>query len=321
MAGLPAYVIVTPVRNEAEFIELTLKSVVAQTVKPVRWVIVTDGSTDGTDEIVSRYAAEYPWIELVRMPVRRERHFAGKVCAFNTGYSRVKDLDYAAIVSMDADISFEEDYLAFLLGKFVENPSLGLAGTPYLQEGVTYDFRYSSNEDVAGACQIFRRECFESIGGYLPVKAGGIDLIAVLSARSKGWQTRTFRERVCVHHGLNRSFWNPQKGAIQYTLYQGRFQLGHKDYLLGCHPLWELFRCIYQMKRKPFFVGGALMLAAYFWDLLRRVERTMPEELIKLRRREQMVRLKGFFLRGVHRHAQVERLKKIVQRIPEQSAP
>jgi glycosyltransferase involved in cell wall biosynthesis len=305
MSDLPAYVIITPARNEAEFIELTLKSVVAQTVKPVKWVIVSDGSTDGTDEIVSRYAAEYPWIELVRMPERRERHFAGKVYAFNAGCSRVKDLDYAAIVSMDADISFEEDYLAFLLGKFVENPSLGLAGTPYLQEGVTYDFRYSSTEDVAGACQIFRRECFESIGGYMPVKSGGIDLIAVLGARSKGWQTRTFVKKVCVHHGLSRSYWNPQKGAIQYTAYQGRIELGHKDYLLGSHPVWEVFRCIYQMRRKPIFIGGALMAAAYFWDLMRGVERSIPEDLIQFRQRDQMVRLKSFFLRD-HSQAQAD---------------
>ena len=117
MSNLPEYVIVTPARNEAQFIELTLKSVVAQTARPARWVIVSDGSTDGTDEIVSRYAAEYPWIELVRMPERRERHFAGKVYAFNAGYSRVKDLDFAAVVSMDADISFEEDYFAFQIGR------------------------------------------------------------------------------------------------------------------------------------------------------------------------------------------------------------
>jgi len=316
MSDLPDYVIITPARNEAEFIELTLKSVVAQTVKPAKWVIVNDGSTDGTDDIVSRYAAEYPWIELVQMPERRERHFAGKVLAFNAGYSRVKDLDYAVIVSMDGDISFEEDYFAFLLSKFVENPRLGVAGTPYWQERVTYDFRYSSTEDVSGACQMFRRECFEAIGGYLPVKAGGIDLIAVLSARSKGWQTRTFMERACIHHGLSRSYWNPRKGAIQYTAYQGRFQLGHKDYLLGCHPLWEVFRCIHQMRRKPFFVGGALMLAAYFWDMFRRVERTMPEELVLLRRREQMGRLKGFFLRAVHGQAQVDQRRCLTQRLP-----
>ena len=299
MANFPAYVVVTPARNEAESIELTLKSMVTQTAKPVKWVIVSDGSTDGTDEIISRYLSKHPWIELLQMPARRERHFAGKVHAFNAGYARLKDLEYAVIVSMDADISFDENYFAFLLDKFVENPRLGLAGTPYWQGGTTYDFRYSSVEDVSGACQVFRRECFEAIGGYLPVKAGGIDLIAVLSARAKGWETRTFTERVCVHHGIDRSYWNPQKGPIQYTAYQGRLELGHKDYLLGSHPVWEVFRCVYQMRHKPRLVGGVLMLAAYFWDFLRSVERAMPEELIRLRQREQMGRLKGLLARAV----------------------
>jgi glycosyl transferase family 2 len=306
MADLPVYVVITPARNEAQFIELTLESMVAQSVKPLKWVIVSDGSTDGTDEIVSRYTAQYPWIELVRMPERSERHFAGKVHAFNAGRSRVEHLDYAAIASMDADISFDEGYFAYLLDKFVENPKLGLAGTPYWQGRMIYDFRYSSAEDVPGACQMFRRECFQAIGGYLPVKAGGIDLIAVLSARAKGWETRTFMEKVCVHHGISRSYWNPHKGPVQYTAYQGRLELGHKDYLLGCHPVWEVFRCVYQMRRKPFLVGGALMLAAYLWDLLRRVERIMPEELIRLRQREQMGRLKGLFARAVHRPLQFD---------------
>src|SRR4030088_948761 len=104
---LPAYVLITPARDEADFIELTIKSVIAQTVRPLKWVIVSDGSTDGTDEIVTKYAAENPWIELVRMPERKERNFAGKVMAFNAGYARMEGLDYDAIASLDADISFD----------------------------------------------------------------------------------------------------------------------------------------------------------------------------------------------------------------------
>src|ERR1035437_7642174 len=105
MTILSKYVLITPARNEAEFIELTIKSVVAQTVRPLRWVIASDGSTDGTDDIVSRYAADHSSIELVRMPARRERHFAGKVHAFNAGYDRMKGLEYDVIGSLDADIS------------------------------------------------------------------------------------------------------------------------------------------------------------------------------------------------------------------------
>src|SRR5713226_4266269 len=105
------YVLVTPARNEAAFIEQTIEAVVGQTIRPAKWVIVSDGSTDGTDEIVKGYAAKHNWIELVRMPERRERHFAGKVGAFNAGYARVRDLDYDVIGNLDADISFDEEYL------------------------------------------------------------------------------------------------------------------------------------------------------------------------------------------------------------------
>jgi biofilm PGA synthesis N-glycosyltransferase PgaC len=294
MANLPAYVIVTPARNEAQFIELTLKSVVAQTVKPLKWVIVSDGSTDGTDEIVSRYTTEYPWIELVRMPERTERHFAGKVYAFNAGYSRVKDLDYAVVVSMDADISFEEDYFAFLLEKLTGDSRLGLVGTPFRDssDGM-YDYRFVSIEHVSGACQVFRRECFEAIGGYRPVKSGGIDLIAVLSARAAGWRTRTFAEKSCLHHR--------RMGTLRQRSLSNSFRRGRMDYLLGSHPVWEIFRSIYQVKRKWNFIGGILMLAGYFWTMLNHVERTMPQDLVSLRRDEQLRRLKRTFRRAFGR--------------------
>src|SRR5271163_2746121 len=97
MAEIPSYVIVTPARNEARFIELTLQSMVAQTFRPLKWVIVSDGSTDGTDEIVDKYSAQYDWIELIRMPERVERNFAGKVHAFNAGRALVADLPYDVI--------------------------------------------------------------------------------------------------------------------------------------------------------------------------------------------------------------------------------
>src|SRR5438094_9848837 len=190
--SLPRYVLISPARNEALYIGKTIESVIAQTVHPVRWVIVSDGSTDGTDDVVMKYAAQHDWIELVRQPERAERHFAGKVNAFNAGYARVKDLEYEVIGNLDADISFDEDYFAFLMSKFAENPRLGVAGTPYREgNATTYDYRFASIEDVAGACQMFRRECFEAIGGYRPVRSGGSDLIAVVSAPAEGWEART----------------------------------------------------------------------------------------------------------------------------------
>ena len=174
----------------------------AQTAKPLRWVIVSDGSTDGTGEIVNRYVEQHSWIELVRMPERGERDFSGKVRAFNAGYERVPNFDYDVIGSLDGDISFDDDYFAFLLGKLALNPLLGVVGTPF-EEGDTpvYDYRFVNIEHVSGACQVFRRKCFEEIGGYAPVKGGGIDYIAVTTARMRGWATRTFTEKGCSTTG------------------------------------------------------------------------------------------------------------------------
>jgi glycosyltransferase involved in cell wall biosynthesis len=291
MAQFPGYVVISPARNEAQFIELTLKSMAAQTILPLRWVIVSDGSTDGTDLIVRKFSADYPWIELVRMPERTERHFAGKVLAFNAGYARVKDLDYRVIASLDADISFEPDYFQFLLGKLTDDPLLGLTGTPFQERsGRVYDYRFVSVEHVSGACQVFRRECFEAIGGYVPVKGGSIDHIAVISSRMKGWKTRTYTEKVCLHHR--------EIGTAQQKALRSKFKYGIKDYVVGNHPIWELFRSAYQMTLPPFCLGGLALIAGYFWAMLGRVDRPMSPELIAFHRREQMQRLKKFFRLG-----------------------
>ncbi len=288
MLKLLNYVLITPARNEAQFIELTIQSVVKQTVPPIKWVIVSDGSTDGTDEIVRKYANEHPWIELVRMPLRRERHFAGKVHAFNAGYARVQHLDYEVLGSLDADVSFDQDYFSYLLRKLAEDRTLGLVGTPF-KEGTnpTYDYRFVSIEHVSGACQLFRRECFEQIGGYVPVKGGCIDHIAVISARMKGWKTRTFTEKVCLHHR--------QMGTAQNSVLMARFRNGRKDYVIGNHPMWELCRAAYQMTKKPMVLGGLMLVSGYVWALIRRVERPVSPELVAFYRREQMQRLRRFF--------------------------
>ena len=291
MSKLPVYVLISPARNEARSIELTIKSVVAQTVLPLRWVIVSDGSTDGTDDIVRRYAAQHDWIELLRMPERQERNFAGKVGAFRAGLARVQNLTYEVMGSLDADITFEENYFEFLLGKLAADPALGLVGTPFRElSGEVYDYRFVSIEHVSGACQVFRRECFQAIGGYVPVKGGGIDHIAVISARMKGWKTRTFPEMTCLHH---RGVGTAHSGPVG-----ARLRLGAKDYAIGNHPLWEAFRSLYQMSRKPIVVGGLALGAGYFWAWVGRKERPVSAEFIAFHRGEQMHRLGKFFRRS-----------------------
>lgn len=285
MSNLPTYVLITPARNEAQYIELTLQSMVAQTAKPLKWVIVSDGSTDGTDEIVRKYAAANPWIQLVRTPEREERHFAGKVYAFNAGYEQLKDLSYDVIASLDGDISFEPDYFQFLLKKLASDSTLGLVGTPFHEASKqVYDYNFVSLEHVSGACQVFRRECFEAIGGYRPIKGGSIDHVAVISARMKGWKTRTFPEKFCQHHRVI--------GTAQASVVRSRFKYGAKDFAIGNHPLWELFRTAYQMTQSPRVIGGLALGAGYVTAWFRGADRPVSPELVAFHRREQMRRLK-----------------------------
>jgi biofilm PGA synthesis N-glycosyltransferase PgaC len=289
MPTLPKYVLITPARNEARFIELTIQCVVAQTVRPVKWVIVSDGSTDGTDEIVNRYTAEHPWMELVRMPERRERHFAGKVQAFNAGHARMAELDFDVVGNLDADVSFDADHFEFLTRKFVGDSLLGVAGAPFREGTYQYDYRFTNIENVWGGCQLFRRKCFDDIGGYVPVKGGCIDHIAVVSARMKGWKTRTFTEKVCMHH---REMGTAQQGALA-----AKFKTGSKDYSVGNHPLWELFRMFYQMIQRPLVMGGLALGSGYVWSMIRRVKRPVSQELVAYTRAEQMRRLSRFLTR------------------------
>lgn len=292
MTRIPTYVVVTPARNEAQFIELTIQSMLAQTLRPLKWIIVSDGSTDATDDIVKKYSCQHDWIELLRMPEREERHFAGKAHAFNAGRARVEELLYEVIASLDADITFDKDYFSFLLEKLASDPKLGLVGTPFAEtSGETYDYRFVSLEHVSGACQVFRRECFEAIGGYVPARGGAIDTIAVITARMNGWKTRTFTDKVCVHH---REMGTAQLGALQ-----ARLRFGAKDFAIGNHPGWELFRCVYQMTKKPFVLGGLALGAGFLWATVQGTERPVSPELVAFRRREQMQRLKSKFSRRV----------------------
>ena len=284
-AGRLSYVLVTPARNEEAFLENTIRSVIAQTVVPKRWVIVSDGSTDRTDEIARHYAVQHSWMELIRMPEHADRQFAAKVHCFRAGYERVRDLEFDIVGNLDADLTFEPDYVEYLLAKFSENPRLGVAGTPFVEgPSSTYDYRFTNIEHVSGACQLFRRECFESIGGYTPIKGGGIDWVAVTTARMKGWQTRTFTEKTLRHHRI--------MGTGRASRLGARYSLGQQDYYLGNHPLWQLSRMFYQMKFRPYIVGGLALFWGYAIAGLQRRKKPVPEELVTFIRREQIERLR-----------------------------
>jgi len=281
------YVLITPAHNEAAFIEKTLSSIVPQTLLPERWVIIDDGSTDRTAEIVQDYAKRFSCIELLQRPLRVDRSFAGKVYAFNAGLERVQPLEFDIIGNLDADVSFDPDYLKFLIRKFYDDPQLGVAGTPFTEDG-GYDSARDSFEGenhVAGGCQLFRRKCFEEIGGYIPNPAGGIDWIAVTTARMKGWKTRSFPEKRFHHY---RSL-----GTAGRSSWAASFSYGEKDYYLGGSPLWELFRVVYRFTKRP--LDGAALLGGYCWAAARRIRRPVSRELTRFHRREQMNKLTAIF--------------------------
>src|SRR5947209_4805405 len=283
------YVLITPAHNEEAFIEKTLVSMVAQTVLPERWVIVDDGSTDQTAKTIQKYAERYPWIELVSRSQRKDRTFAGKVHAFNAGLERLQGLRFEVIGNLDADLSFDAEYLGFLIGKFAEDPKLGVAGTPFTEDG-GYDTARDSFEGaqhVAGGCQLFRRQCFEEVGGYIANRAGGIDWIAVTTARMKGWKTESFPEKRFHHY-------RPLGSAGRNTL-AASFSYGQKDYYLGGSPVWQLFRVAYRMTKRPVLVDGLALLFGYFWAALRGMKRSVSPELMRFHRQEQMKKLKAIF--------------------------
>jgi len=286
-----AYVLITPSRNEEKLIGKTIESVAQQTVLPLKWVIVNDGSTDSTGTIAERYAAQYAWIEVVNRPVRKERNFAAKVHAFNAGRERLGELNYDIIANLDSDVVLDPDHFEFLLGKFQQEPRLGVAGTVFREEG-----GYNSGTDsfegqtyVSGQCQVFRRECFDEIGGYFANKAGGIDWIAVQTARMKGWKTRSFREKSFFHHR--------PLGTADRSVLAASYSYGQKDYFLGGGPFWELFRVTYRMTKRPYILDGLALGMGYGSAAVRRLPRPISPELMAFHRREQMKKLKAVLKR------------------------
>ncbi|MHC4943836.1 MAG: glycosyltransferase family 2 protein, partial [Planctomycetota bacterium] len=253
-AAPPKYVLITPTRNEEDFIDRTIQGIVEQTVKPVQWIIVSDASTDRTDDIVKAYAKKHPFIKLVRVEERNGRDFASKVFAFKRGYAQLNGVAYDYVGNLDADIYVEPDYYASVLAEFEGNEKLGLAG------GVRYDLykgefkRYGKAANSVGGCvQLYRRACFEETGGFIPVKYGGEDAIAEIMARMRGWEVRSFPDRKIFHYR--------ETGAMNRSVLTTRFREGIKDYLIGYHPLFEMLRCIFRINQKrPWFLGALLSM-------------------------------------------------------------
>jgi glycosyltransferase involved in cell wall biosynthesis len=281
----PSYILITAARNEENYIRTTLESVVRQTCLPMTWLVVSDASTDRTDEIVREFARRYPFIRLLRLEHAGDRNFSSQAYASNKGYSSTRDLDYDFVGFLDADISFEADYHEKLLEQFRLNPRLGLAGGE-IHESYRgrFDSRYgNSEESVAGAVQMFRRECMEEIGEFVPLRYGGHDAIAITMARKKGWDVRSFKHLPVYHHRPT--------GTAGIGINRAKFLQGVQDYALGYTALFEAAKCLSRVAHPPRVTGSLLQFCGYMWGAFTRKKQDLPPDYEQYFRREQTQRL------------------------------
>lgn len=280
------YVLITAARNEAVYIVRTIESVLSQTVPPVKWVIVSDGSNDGTDDIVKHYASQHDFIDFQRRDVDNNKaDFASKVFALQHGYLRLQNENYDFIGILDADVSFGPSYYQNILKQFANNPRLGIGGGFVHENYKGYFLSRQSNtvDSVAGAIQLFRRECYEAIGGITPSRVGGEDWIAEIYARMNGWGVKAFPEFVVYHHKSSTS----TRGLVRESLRQGIM-----DYAVGSHPLFEIVKCIRRIKQRPFFVCSFLRMCGYAQSWLQGKERAITPEAMAFLKREQLIRIR-----------------------------
>lgn len=282
------YVLITAAHNEEVFIERTVTSIVSQKHLPEEWIIVSDGSTDRTDQIVLEKARKHDFIRLVSVPIQHRRDFVSKVQALHAGYQHIRCVNYEFIGILDADVSLHDDYYSAVLDRF-DDPKLGIAGG-FIYESHDGGFRprkSNSDRSVPGAVQLFRRKCYEEIGGVQALKHGGEDWCAEVSARMKGWEVRAFPDCKVFHHRATGS----ADPLLAYCFRQGRM-----DFALGAHPLFELVKCTRRFWEKPIGMGIVARLGGFTWSYLSRENRAVSPEFVAFLRREQVGRLLVSFM-------------------------
>ncbi|MGO9203145.1 MAG: glycosyltransferase family 2 protein [Limisphaerales bacterium] len=283
------YILLTSAKNEEDYIAKALESVVRQSVLPVAWVIVDDASTDRTGSIIQTYAARHSFIHGLSAGSGEERNFGSKDKAIQAAYARVKGLAADFVGVQDADVAPEDrDYYETVLRQFDRDPRLGLTGgCVYERVGEEWQHRMSSWDDsIPGCVQMFRRECFERIGGFQRLDYGGSDTAAQLEVERLGWKAYTCRDRKVWHYRTTSS-----AGGV----WQGCFRSGLCDASFGCHPVFEVCKCLHRLPSPPF--GGSMVrLCGYFWWKVVRREPLISRELVSFLRRREMTKLRRTIL-------------------------
>jgi len=282
------YVLMTAAYNEEATIAKTLESVTRQTLLPDRWVIVSDASSDRTDEIVQEYAKNWPFIRYTRRERKPGRNFGAKVRALHSGFELLSECDYSLIGNVDADVSLEPTYFEELISHFDMRPKLGIGGGFFFEEkdGEFRNREANRTYAVTHAAQLVRRECYEAIGGYAVLEFGGEDWHAETSAKMKGWEIEAFPNLKIFHHRPT----GTANGLMRYKFRQGRM-----DYAFGSDPIFEIFKCLLRVPEKPFFLGCMSRLTGFFWSKVRRDVRPVSREFVEFLRTEQRAKLASLF--------------------------
>lgn len=284
-----SYVLITAAKNEAENIENTIDSVLAQTIQPTRWIITSDASNDGTDEIVERCAAKHDFIIFRKRSGSNNHSFASKYAIIREVSKLFDDVEYEFIGNLDGDIVLPPDYYEQSIRRLEDDPKLGIAGGDvYDKYGDRFVRVRNSRDSVPGAVQVFRRECFEKVEPYLPLPRGGADAAAETSARMAGWKVQSFEELLVKHLRPTSTAGTGALGA--------RFRDGRKDYGLGYHPLFEILKSLYRIKQYPIVLGSLARLAGFFRPCLTREGWDVPDEMAHYVRRAQLDRIGFGFL-------------------------
>lgn len=256
------FLIITPAKNEAEYIEGLIESMMQQDLLPQRWVIVDDGSTDGMPEIVERYAAELPWLTLIRKSNSTEARSGGSkvVRAFNEGYSRYEQEPHDVVMKLDADLILPSDYLSSLREAFEADTQLGLCGG-YCVIPIDggWEPEAAMADHVRGALKAYRKDCFFEIGGL--TETWNWDGIDGMQAMHKGWNVKTIEKAV--------KHLRPTSAA--YEPLQHAYRSGEEAYRTGSDLGLAIIRAAFKVKVKPLFKNSIQYLKGY-WGARKRKE-------------------------------------------------
>jgi poly-beta-1,6-N-acetyl-D-glucosamine synthase len=284
-ADLKNYVVITPVRDEEDHLASTIESMVQQTVPPSEWVIVNDGSTDGTAAILDRYASRYPWITAFHRPNRGFRKSGGGVVeAVNEGLRQLTGSEWDFIVKFDGDLTFEPTYFERCFNEFDRDPKLGIGGGVicYVDDDGQKIFERAPAFHVRGATKIYRKACWEGIGALLP--APGWDTFDEVKANSLGWTTRSFPDLHLVHHRETGSADGSWRTCVKY---------GRANYICGYHPLFMAGKCLGYLRKRPYVTGAVGLLCGFVSGYLKNIPQVDDRPTIRYLRRQQMRRLMG----------------------------